>query len=67
MDIQVFGFISEFCRCVGLLYMPKLGQETGTQPTFPRSFTVFATVIGEFTLFLFFITAELYVMLRVMC
>ncbi|XP_005920785.1 midnolin [Simochromis diagramma] len=26
--------------------MPKLGQETGTQQTFPRSFTVFATVLG---------------------
>lgn len=65
MDIQVSGFISEFCRCVGLLYMPKLGQETGTQQTFPRSFTVFATVLGEFTFF--FITTDLYVMLRVMC
>lgn len=64
MDIQVSGFISEFCRCVGLLYMPKLGQETGTQQIFPRSFTVFATVLGEFTLF--FITTDLYVMLRVM-
>ncbi|XP_030583002.1 midnolin [Archocentrus centrarchus] len=26
--------------------MPKLGEQTGAQPTFPRSFTVFATVIG---------------------
>ncbi|XP_047442634.1 midnolin [Mugil cephalus] len=26
--------------------MPKLGQQTGTQRTFSRSFTVFATIIG---------------------
>lgn len=48
VDIGASGFLSvvQVC-CRDLTYMPKLGRQTAARQSSARSFTVFATVIGE--------------------